>query len=161
MSGIIVGVDGSGHSHRALEWAMNEAAVRHAPLTVITVSQAFSGPWGVEHFPRDEALAERAGKAVMEAVEKAQAKLGDAHPASVTVQPVYGLPAEEILKASRGADLVVLGSRGAGGFARLLLGSVSSQLVHHASCPVVVIPPEDKDLYRTVPRLRVPGQPTA
>ena len=46
MSGIIVGVDGSGHSQRALEWAMNEAAIRHAPLTVVTVHQAVVGYYG-------------------------------------------------------------------------------------------------------------------
>jgi nucleotide-binding universal stress UspA family protein len=48
--------------------------------------------------------------------------------------------AEELVNASRDADMLVVGSRGGGGFARLLMGSVSSQVVHHASCPVVVIP---------------------
>ena len=51
-----------------------------------------------------------------------------------------GDPAEELVKASRDADLLVVGSRGSGGFARLLMGSVSSQVTHHAACPVVIIP---------------------
>lgn len=145
MSGIIVGVDGSGHSHRALEWAMNEAAIRQAPLTVITVSQsAVASPWGLIHYPEDHAVAERTRQDIAGAVEKAQAKLGDTNPASITIQMVSGMPTEELLSAATDADMIVVGSRGAGGFARLLLGSVSTQLAHHAPCPVVVIPPEDR-----------------
>lgn len=144
MSGIIVGVDGSGHSHRALEWAMNEAAIRHTSLKVITVSQSIVSYWGVMHYPQDEDLATKLGQAVAEDVEKVRAKLGDAGPPSVTVQALGGVPAEEILKASRDADMIVVGSRGAGGFPRVYLGSVSTRLAHHAHCPVVVIPPEDR-----------------
>lgn len=144
MSGIIVGVDGSGHSRRALEWAMNEAAVRHAPLTVITVSQAVVSYWGVMSFPEDQDLATKLGQEVAEDVEKVRAKLGGASPPSVTVQAASGVPAEVMLEASRGADMIVVGSRGAGGFPRVYLGSVSTRLAHHAHCPVVVIPPEDR-----------------
>ncbi len=61
-------------------------------------------------------------------------------PASVAVRAVSGLAAQELVAASSGSDLVVVGSRGGGGFARLLLGSVSHQVVSHAACPVVVIP---------------------
>ena len=57
---------------------------------------------------------------------------------------VSGTPAHELLSAAKDADLIVVGSRGAGGFTRLLMGSVSTQVSHHAHCPVVVIPPEDR-----------------
>jgi nucleotide-binding universal stress UspA family protein len=141
MSGIIVGVDGSGHSRKALEWAVNEAAIRHAPLTVLTVQQAVVGYLGgVVPYPGDQALAEHARHAAQESADKALAQLGDSRPASVTVKAVIGTPAEALLKAGIDADMVVLGSRGAGGFARLLMGSVSTQVTHHATCPVVVIP---------------------
>jgi nucleotide-binding universal stress UspA family protein len=64
----------------------------------------------------------------------------EARPPSVTVKSATGLPAEELISAAAGADMIVVGSRGAGGFKRLLLGSVSTQVTHHAHCPVVVIP---------------------
>jgi nucleotide-binding universal stress UspA family protein len=79
---------------------------------------------------------------VEETVAKTAAQLGQPQPPSVTVRTVQGFPVQELIEASREADLVVLGSRGAGGFARLMLGSVSDQAVHHAHCPVVVVPHE-------------------
>jgi nucleotide-binding universal stress UspA family protein len=141
MPGIIVGVDGSGHSSAALEWAVQEAAVRHAPLAVITVHQ---GPveylGGAVDQATDHGLAERSRQATEEAVGRALARADGAQPESVTVQAVSGTPAEALLAAARDADMIVVGSRGAGGFARLLMGSVSSQVAHHAECPVVIIP---------------------
>jgi nucleotide-binding universal stress UspA family protein len=68
--------------------------------------------------------------------------LGESRPDPVTVRAVSGFPAKELIEASRDADLVVVGSRGAGGFAKLMVGSVSSQVVEHAHCPVVVVPSE-------------------
>jgi nucleotide-binding universal stress UspA family protein len=145
MPGIIVGVDGSVHSRRALEWAISEAAVRRAPLTVLTVQQAVAGYWGTPVvYPQDLDLAEHAAKAAQEETDKVLDKLGAGErPPSVTVRGVVGLPAEEILNAAQGADMIVVGSRGAGGFRRLLMGSVSSQVTHHACCPVVVIPADN------------------
>ena len=144
MSGIIVGVDGSVHSHRALDWAMKEAAIRQAPLTVVTVAQVLAGYWDVGPYLGDKTLVEEARDAAAEAVEKAQAKLGDTGPASITIKAVTGIPAEQILDAAKDADMIVVGSRGAGGFARLLLGSVSTHIAYHAHCPVVVIPSDDR-----------------
>ena len=79
-------------------------------------------------------------RAAEEAVQKAVSQVGAPGPASVTVRAVSGLAAQELVAASSGSDLVVVGSRGGGGFARLLLGSVSHQVASHAACPVVVIP---------------------
>ncbi len=144
MSGIIVGVDGSGHSRRALEWAMKEAAVRRVPLTVITVHEISVGYWGSGvSYPEDHAVAEHARRAVQLEVEKVLDSLGESRP-SVTVQALSGTPAHELLTAAKDADMIVVGSRGTGGFARLLMGSVSTQVSHHAHCPVVVIPAEDR-----------------
>jgi nucleotide-binding universal stress UspA family protein len=143
MPGIVVGVDGSTGSQRALEWAAREAALKHAPLTVLTVHQVMASAWtGLPvTYPADAEAQEIARKAAEEEVAKLLSELGDAQPASVTVKAVNGLIAQELVTASRDADLLVVGSRGAGGFASLVLGSVSSQVVSHAACPVVVVPP--------------------
>jgi len=145
MSGIIVGVDGSGHSQQALRWAMREAALRHVPLTVLIVHQAITGYLGRPiDYPGDKPATEQAREAAQAETDKVLAELGDQRPDSVTVNAVNGLPAEALLNAAADADMIVVGSRGAGGFARLLMGSVSTQVTHHAHCPVVVIPADNR-----------------
>jgi nucleotide-binding universal stress UspA family protein len=145
MPGIIVGVDGSGHSQRALEWAVKEAAVRHLPLTVLTVHPAIVGYFGgVVTSPQDLELTERAQAAVRAETDKVLAGLDGPHPESVTVKAVHGFPVEELVNASKEADMIVLGSRGVGGFTRLMLGSTAGQVVQHAHCPVLIVPPEDR-----------------
>ncbi|HEX4094231.1 MAG TPA: universal stress protein [Trebonia sp.] len=145
MPGIIVGIDGSDHSLRALEWAIGEAAVRQTPLTVVTVvQQPAPGYWGY-HVPYlgDEDVVDQARKMARVETDRALDKAGaGSRPASVAVQAVTGFPGEALLLAAEGADLLVVGSRGVGGFKRLLLGSVGVQVTHHAHCPVVVIPAE-------------------
>jgi nucleotide-binding universal stress UspA family protein len=146
MSGIIVGVDGSGHSQRALEWAMNEAAVRRVPLIVLTVHPAVAGYFGgVVTSPHDPELTEQSRAAVKAEADRVLAALDGPHPESVTVKAVNGFPVKELVEASKDADMVVLGSRGVGGFTRLLLGSTAGQVVQYARCPVTIIPPEDRD----------------
>jgi len=143
MPGIVVGVDGSGHSQRALEWAMKEAAVRETPLTVITVHQLLKGYFGGNvEFPDDPALAEKARQLVQDEVNETLGKLGPQRPETVTVRAPSGSVVEELVNAGKDADLLVVGSRGAGGFTQMLLGSVSSLVVQHATCPVVIIPPD-------------------
>jgi nucleotide-binding universal stress UspA family protein len=139
MSGIIVGVDGSHHSRYALGWAMREAKLLHAPLTVITVHPAMISYWGAVTYPEGAIDREQARQEVQDMVDKVASEIGETVP-DVTVDVCTGSAAEELITASRRADLLVVGSRGSGGFARLVMGSVSSQVVHHAACPVVVIP---------------------
>jgi nucleotide-binding universal stress UspA family protein len=146
MPGIIVGVDGSGHSRRALDWAIHEAAIRHAPLTVLTVQQVMRSFWaGPMLYAEDTELAENARKLAQDETDEALGELAeDARPPEVTVLGVPGFPAEEILAVAKDADMIVVGSRGAGGFKKLLMGSVASQITHHAHIPVVVIPAEER-----------------
>jgi nucleotide-binding universal stress UspA family protein len=145
MPGIIVGVDGSGHSQRALFRAIKEAAAHHAPLTVLTVHQAVVGfGGGPVFYPEDTTETERAREAAQAETGKVLAEAGEPRPASVTVKAVHGFPAEVLIDASRDADMIVLGSRGTGGFGRLLMGSVTSQVAHHATCPVLIVPPENR-----------------
>jgi nucleotide-binding universal stress UspA family protein len=141
MPGILVGVDGSAHSKDALEWAAKEAALRHTSLTVLTVRQAVADVWGsTSHYQGDESLIEKARVAAQAETDSVLSTLGDGRPESVTVKATQGIPAEEILNEGADADMIVLGSRGGGGFARLLLGSVSSTVVEHAKVPVMILP---------------------
>src|ERR1700749_43665 len=109
MHGIIVGVDGSGDSQRALEWAMKEAAVRATPLTVMTVhEQAHGYLGGMNEFSNDHILGEKARQIVQAEVDSAANALGDSAPASVTVQVTSGSVAEELVNAAKDADMLVV-----------------------------------------------------
>jgi nucleotide-binding universal stress UspA family protein len=93
----------------------------------------------VHTYPENSFDPKLAQVAVQEFVDNVAGELGEAAP-EVTVTVATGDAAEELVMASHDADMLVLGSRGSGGFTKLLMGSVSSQVTHHASCPVVVIP---------------------
>jgi nucleotide-binding universal stress UspA family protein len=143
MPGIVVGVDGSGHSRKALETAAAEAAAHGVPLTVLVIHQAVRDVYGsASHYGDDAALTEKAKEAAQADTDQVLAAAGS-QPTSVTVTAVHGLPVDELVKASEGADMIVLGRRGMGGFARLLMGSVSSQVAQHALCPVLIVPSAD------------------
>ena len=145
MSGIekiIVGVDGSDSSRNALRWAYDEAAHHGASLTVLTTWQPpampMTPPYGTlppqdyGDQPRREALA---------LLERFTAELEPRSPAvdlRTSIEEGKN-PSKVLIERSREADLVVVGSRGYGGFAGMLLGSVSQHVVSHAVCPVVVI----------------------
>jgi nucleotide-binding universal stress UspA family protein len=144
VAGILVGVDGSEHSRRALVWAMHEAAQHHVPLTVMTVHQVAPRPvtevyWNIPILEEDRHDVDVVRATVQEFVDKVAHETGEKVP-EVTVTVVTGDVAEELVKASRDHDILVVGRRGRGEFAKLLLGSVSSKVTHHAACPTVVIP---------------------
>ncbi len=142
MSGITVGIDGSHNSQRALDWAVQEAATRNSALTVLTVHPVIAS-WVTGNpvtVSADPGLQEKERLAVEEATAKALKDAEPAKPASVQVRSIAGFPAEELIGASKNSDLIVLGARGGGGFHRLTMGSISSQVTHHASCPVVIVP---------------------
>ena len=134
---IVVGTDGSDNSFAALRWAIDEALVRDAAVEVV-YSWEFPpiiDPLGVSILPSaDEmnASADRLLKEVMRKVDQKNTK--------VTARVVRGAPASALLGAAKEADLLVIGRRGHGGFVGLLLGSVAQQVVHHAPCPVVLVP---------------------
>jgi nucleotide-binding universal stress UspA family protein len=141
MPGILVGIDGSVHSRVALEWAAKEAALRNTSLTVLTVNQAVAGFWGgTLQYAGDEALVEKARQAAQAETDKVLAGLGGDRPTPVTVKAVQGIPAEVILNEGADAELIVVGSRGGGGFSRLLQGSVSAHVAEHAQVPVTILP---------------------
>lgn len=142
MAGITVGFDGSHSAQHALEWAMREAAFRHAPLTVLAVHPVAVSGWTGSPIilPEDAPEVGKARQAAEDAIAKAAAELGRPSSGTVTVRAVSGHPSEALIDASGDADLMVVGSRGMRGMRRALLGSVSSAVLHHARCPVAVIP---------------------
>ncbi|MEV4671430.1 MULTISPECIES: universal stress protein [Actinomadura] len=132
INGVVVGYDGSQNGIRALDWAADEARARGLPLTVIHAWEAFIGGSMAMAVVNLEPLAQQMLDGGVEHVRK-QAP-------DVPVQGVLerGQSAAKMIEAGRNAALIVLGPRGLGGFTGLLLGSVSAQVVAHASCPVVI-----------------------
>lgn len=137
---IVVGVDGSEGSRVALRWALDEAERRHAVVEAVMtwhVPVVVASPY-VGAFIEPAELEAGAKEELDEVVA---AEVADRAPSPIVRQVVAaGAPAATLLERARGADLLVVGTRGRGGFAGLLLGSVSQQCVHHAPCPVVVVP---------------------
>ncbi len=135
---IVVGVDGSEGSKHALEWAARQAGYTGATLEVV-IAWEYPATYGwVPVPPEDYGLGEYAEKALNEEIE---AVLGTETTVKVVRRVVQGHPAEALVAASEGAELLVVGSRGYGGFADALLGSVSTYAVHHAHGPVTVVRP--------------------
>ena len=142
MPGIVVGIDDSANAQHVLDWATREAGIQHADLTVATVVPTIVSQWTGQplHYPGGEGAVEKAQQAAEDMVAKSTSDASMPRPSSITVKAFEGYPARALIDASRDADLIVVGARGAGGFASLMLGSVSTQVAHHAACPVVIVP---------------------
>ena len=142
MATIVVGIDGSPGSAEALKFAVSEARLRKAKLKAVTAWTLtyVAAPIGMMA-PIDEAL-------IPELQDNAKTVLDQALAAALGPEPdleiekavLEGTPAQVLVDAAQGADLLVVGTRGHGGFTGLLLGSVSQQAAHHAPCPVVIVP---------------------
>lgn len=144
---IVVGVDGSDGAARALRWALDEARLRGVQLRVIHawfVPLILSAPsdetFGIP--PPAGSLEEVRSALAREAEKVLAASLRGTGSDDVQVvgEAVEGKPAHVLIDAAADADLLVVGSRGLGGFTGLLLGSVSQQCAHHARCPLVIVP---------------------
>jgi nucleotide-binding universal stress UspA family protein len=139
---IVVGVDGSESAEHALDWAIEEAKLRGARLRLVSgwhvPAVVYGGPGFASQLdePLDKTFEEVAEDVVGAAAKRAR-EAGVEADASVK----EGQAAEVLVEAGANADLLVVGSRGHGGFAGLLLGSVSAQCAHHARCPLVIVRP--------------------
>lgn len=136
---IVVGIDGSEGSEAALRWALEEARRRASRLDVVHV-------WHIPHagevsglviVEMSERVEQQARELLRSVVER---NVGEDPGVEVVPMVTEGRTAAALLDAARDADVLVVGSRGRGGFKSLLLGSVSSACVHHTTCPVVVVP---------------------
>jgi len=139
---IVVGVDGSEPSRRALRWAARQATLTGAGLNVVTTwefpaTYGWAPPYPPGFDPEGDTR-----RAAQQTVDEV---LGASPGVPVELTVVEGHPAPVLVEKSEGAELVVVGSRGHGAFAGLLLGSVSEHCAAHALCPVVVVRhPDDK-----------------
>ena len=144
MGRIVVGVDGSDNSARALSWAIEEATLRNDDVEAVTVWHLPYAGAGFAAVPMVDPNELQAGAAAQLEGSINAATDDDAVRAGIIRTVSEGGAAGALMDAAKDADLLVVGSRGHGGFVGLLLGSVSSQCVHHARCPVVVVPPADE-----------------
>jgi nucleotide-binding universal stress UspA family protein len=130
---IVVGVDGSPASAQALSWALNQGALTGAAVEALNAWQAPQVPGGlISTMGIDLSTSSR------EILRNAVEAVG-ASPESVTERTVQGHPVKVLVDASDGADLLVVGNRGHGGFTGMLLGSVSGQVLAYAHCPTVIV----------------------
>ena len=147
---VVVGVDGSAGAREALRWALAESRLRKAPLRAVHAWMFGYIGGSVEGYPywggslgSYTSLGVDVGdlhRAAEDLLERALAEVEDeAEGVEIERQVVQGPAAGVLVDAAAPSDLLVVGSRGHGGFADLLLGSVSQQCVHHARCPVVVV----------------------
>jgi nucleotide-binding universal stress UspA family protein len=132
----VVGVDGSPASMAALRWAIRQAKLTGSEVEAVT---AWRYPSGYGFAPIADEATDFEGDAAKILADALNEVAGVGADVIVCPSVVEGHPAEVLVRAARGADLLVMGSRGHGGFAGALLGSVSQHCVHHAACPVVII----------------------
>lgn len=139
--GILIAVDGSAESDAAVRWAAREAVLREAPVTLMHVIAPVVVSWPIA--PVEGSIVEWQEDNARHVIEQAQktllANISDAEPPAVRTEVKYAGIVPQLLAAAKEAQMVVVGSRGMGAVGRAILGSVSSGLVHHASCPVAVV----------------------
>ena len=137
---IVVGVDGSKCSHSALRFALDEARIRHAKLRIVVVWRVPLAAYGAGWAPPPPHLAEDSEAAAKEVLEDALRTVKeDAGSKEIESVVREGQPANVLVEESAEAEMLVVGSRGRGGFRELMLGSISQQCAHHARCPVTIV----------------------
>jgi nucleotide-binding universal stress UspA family protein len=158
MGTIVVGVDGSPGSDAALRWALAEARLRGSKLRVVHAyelprSPIADGGVGAAGFVTQPVFAEDVDRLRSNAEEQARGvidstlqRVGDKAAEELEIEraALSGPATQTLIEAGQDAELLVLGSRGRGGFLGLLLGSVSQQLAHHPPCPLVLLPPPEQ-----------------
>jgi nucleotide-binding universal stress UspA family protein len=143
--GIVVAVDGSSAANTAACWAAREAAMRNVPLTVVHAVATPTATWPPVPYPESLAvrLEDDGKKAIMHAIKIAEDAMPEDQKVSIGRELVYAAAAPTLIEKSNEAEMIVVGSSGRGLLARGVLGSVSSTVARHATCPVAVIRDED------------------
>lgn len=138
--GILICVDGSAASDAAVAWAAREAVMRDLPITLMHAVPPVVVGWPVGQLYADipEWQREGAQNIIDQARKTVTANLNGAKPPETRTEIIYSSVLPTLISASRDAEMIVVGSRGLGALGRLLLGSVTAGLLHHAHCPVAV-----------------------
>ena len=141
---IVVGVEGSGGAKAALRWAIKEARHRNAFIDVVTAYSTTYVPASPDfnYVPLDPIDLEAEVKRMQDSIIDEVLAEVDAEGVEVRRRMVRGRAADSLIAESDNASMLVVGSRGRGGFRGLLLGSVSQQIAQHGSCPVVIVRPD-------------------
>lgn len=145
---VVAATDGSQDSQRAVAWAAREAALRCKPLVIVSVLAPL--PTRASRWPADAmtGMARRSFEhALMAAAERAQAQ---APAVAISTELLTGPPAGVLAQRAANAAMLVTGTRGAGGFAAMVLGSVSRYLASYAPCPVVIVREENTAVHREI-----------
>lgn len=143
MGTIVVGIDESEAARDALRWAIEMADDDDDEIVAVHAWQLYVAGTMDGMLVDPAPIKEAAVEAAQEVVEEVLAEYDE--PPNLELEVVEGHPGRRLIERSEGADLLVVGSRGYGGFRGLLLGSVSTYCVHHVGCPVVVVPAESED----------------
>jgi nucleotide-binding universal stress UspA family protein len=136
---VLVGVDGSPSSHKALAWAAAEASDHGADLVVLNVWEHTLLPPAGSVSVSERYVPDPSQRTAEDLLEDVKAVLGEDPPVLVQPRVKQGNPSRVLIEESAGADLLVVGTRGHGGFAGLVLGSVSQHVAAYAECPVTVV----------------------
>jgi len=146
--GVVVGVDGSSSSREAIQWAAREARMRNVPLTVVHVAVTPSwgpAPWLLSNAPvplpadEDPALEKSTRKIIADAIKIAEGSTHGTDRPEIRSELFFSVPVPTLVDLSKDAHMVVVGRRGKHRLRGVLLGSVSTGMMHHAHCPVAVI----------------------
>jgi nucleotide-binding universal stress UspA family protein len=148
---IVAATDGSEESLRAVEWAAGEAVLRGAPLRIVSAAALLPRMIGGHAMSGYDTVADTIREHRDQALAAATARAAKAAPGLlIDADPLDGSPAQAVTEAGSGAQMLVVGSRGVGAFAAMLLGSVSRYAATHAACPVVVVREDAGAMHRQV-----------
>jgi nucleotide-binding universal stress UspA family protein len=140
----LVGVDGSAESDAAIRWATHDAVMRHVDVTLTHVVPPVAASWptGPVYADITEWQRSNARHVLEQALKTLQATVSESLLPDVHTETLNSSVVSTLVRASEDKQMIVVGSRGSGALGRLLLGSISTGLLHHASCPVAIIRPE-------------------
>jgi nucleotide-binding universal stress UspA family protein len=148
---IVTGTDGSEESLRAVEWAAREAVLRGVPLRIVSATSLLPRMVGLQTRPDRDMVASLIRSERDRALAAAAERAAETAPGlPIDTVPLENQPAQAITGSGSGASMLVLGSRGIGAFAAMVLGSVSRYAAAHASCPVVVVRDETGAVHRRI-----------